>query len=104
MSTCVSRLVILGIVISALIVAASAMSAFAFQQRDTSGSYKSGDTLGSNTIGTSDRSEGVTAPASVTEDSTQQCQMSCSTEKSGFGRTLCSLGCGYLTGPVPVMP
>jgi hypothetical protein len=103
MSTCISRLVFPAIVISALIVAVSARSAIAFQQGDTS-SYKSGDTEGPNRIGTSDRSEGVTAPAAVTEDPTQQCQMSCSIEKSGIGRTLCSLGCGYLAGPVPVMP
>jgi hypothetical protein len=104
MSTCISRLVILAIVISALIVAVSARSAIAFQQGDTSSSYKSGDTEGSNRIGASDRSEGVTAPGAGTEDPTQQCQMSCSTEKSGIGRTLCSLGCGYLAGPVPMIP
>jgi hypothetical protein len=104
MSTCVSRLVILGIVISALIVAASAMSAFAFQQGDTSSSYKSGDTVGSNGIGTSDRSEGVTARGAGAANPTEECQVSCNTEKSGIGRTLCSLACGYLTEPIPVMP
>jgi hypothetical protein len=104
MSTRISRLVILAIVISALIVSVSAISAIAFQQGDTSSSYKSGNTAGSNRIGTPDRSEGVTAPGAGTEDPTQQCQVSCSTEKSGIERALCSLGCGYLSRPAPVMP
>jgi hypothetical protein len=54
MNMYISRLVILAIVISVLIVAVSAISAIAFQQGDTSG-YKSGNTEGPNRIGTSDR-------------------------------------------------
>ena len=104
MSTFISRLVILGIVISTLIVAASAISAIAFQQGDTSSSHKSGDTVGSNGVGTSDRSEGVTGSGAGASNPMEECQVSCNTEKSGIGRTLCSLGCGYLTEPIPMMP
>ena len=105
MTMCISRFVILAIAISAILVATSTMSAVAFQQGDMN-SYKSGDITGSDKMGESANQEGVTPLGTATPEvpSQDQCYASCSTGDSRIMRTLCALGCGYVTEPVPMIP
>ncbi len=102
----IGRFVILAIAITALLGATSNISAVAFQQGDNSSSYKSGDITGSNNMGKSGNREGVTAPGADTSaiPSQNKCYVSCSADESGIVRTLCALGCGYVTEPTPMTP
>jgi len=106
MSMSIGRLVIPAIIISAFLVAASATFTMALQQGDTSGAYRPGDLTGSKGIGASGTPEGVAEPGAGTElgPAQDQCYRSCKTDTSGIMKSLCSLGCGYLAGPPPIMP
>ena len=106
MSMSIGRLVIPVIIISAFLVAASATFTMALQQGDTSGAYRQGDLTGPEGMGSSGSPEGVAESGADTElgPTQDQCYRSCSADTSGIMRSLCSLGCGYLAGPPPIMP
>ena len=106
MSMSIGRLVIPAIIISAFLVAASATYTMALQQGDTSDAYRPGDLAGPEGMGASGAPEGVVEPGADTElgPAQDQCYRSCRTDTSGIMRSLCSLGCGYLAGPPPIMP
>ena len=106
MSTCINRLVIPGIIISALLVAALSIFAMAVQPSDTPSAYKPGDLTGPKDTGAVGKSgdlarPGVGAPLAVPLD---QCYASCMTEESGLMRYFCSVGCGFWTGFRPLQP
>ena len=102
----ISRFVILAIAIVALLGTTSTLNAAALQQGAMSGPHKSGDITGSKNMGTSGNQGESAAPGTNTSaiPSQDKCYVSCSTDNSRIVRTLCALGCGYVTEPAPMTP